>query len=70
MLIEAQVTCANIHKPSRKCKSLSWEFRHWVYICIAQGQALGMCVCVFGLCVYVGAHVIRYCTLLAVSVGN
>ena len=68
MLIEAQVTFANIHKPNKKCNPLSWELRHWVYICIAQVQALGMCV--FGLCVYVGAHVITYCNLHAVRVGN
>jgi len=50
MLIEAQVTRANIHKPNRKCNPLSWEFRHCVYICIAQGQALRMCVCL--VCVF------------------
>jgi hypothetical protein len=67
MLIEAEVTCASIHKPNRKCNPLKLGVQALDVYVIDQGQALGLCVCV---CVYVLAHVIRYCNFHAVSVGN
>jgi len=67
MLIEAQVTCANIHKPNRKCNPLKLGVQALGVYMYSPRSGLGY-VC--GLCVYVGAHVIRYCNLHAVSVGN
>jgi hypothetical protein len=75
VLVEAQVTCASVHKQNGKFSPLKLSV-----------QALGVCVyrrrsgfgfvyvyrlrLDFGYCVHVGAHLIRSCKLHVVSVGN